>query len=112
MSPRNASDIKATANVPGRKVWEGVFYFHPDDGIYNDHFPGYPVVPGSVIVHAFLEAAADAGFMPDYLTIENFRFRHFLSPGRYTFRMELDDDRLSCLISSGKKKLVTGILKR
>lgn len=107
-----AFDIKTSDNIPGNNAWEGIFYFHPDDGIYQDHFSGYPVVPGSVIVHAFLEAAAGAGFLPDYLAIENFRFREFLSPGRYAFRIEFNDDRLNCLIYRGKKKLVTGVFKR
>ena len=91
---------------------EGVFYFHPDDGIYQDHFPGYPVVPGSLIVYAFLEAAAGACFLPNYVTIENFRFREFLSPGHHAFRIELEDDRLICQIYRGEKILVTGVLKK
>ena len=107
-----AGDIKSSEKIPGNCSWEGVFYFHPDDVIYKDHFPGYPVVPGSLIVHAFLEAAADAGFLPDYLAIENFRFREFLSPGHYAFRIELDENRLNCFIYRGEKKLVTGVLKR
>ena len=105
-------DRKASERSPGNCCWEGVFYFHPGDGIYGDHFPGYPVVPGSLIVHAFLETAADAGFLPYYLTIEDFRFREFLSPGQYAFRIELAEDRLKCQIYRGEKKLVTGVLKR
>ena len=107
-----SGDHKESAEIPEGKILEGVFYFHPDDGIYQDHFPGYPVVPGSLIVHAFLEAAADAGFLPDHLAIENFRFREFLSPGHYAFRIQLDEDRLKCLLYRGEKKLVSGVLKR
>lgn len=95
-----------------RDTWEGIFYFHPDDGIYRDHFPGYPVVPGSLIVHAFLKAAEEAGILKDYLTIDNFRFREFLLPGHYPFRIERDENRLSCLIYRDNKKLVTGAMKR
>ncbi|MGO9136437.1 MAG: hypothetical protein ACLP9S_11815 [Syntrophales bacterium] len=107
-----AGDIKILDKIPVNNPWEGIFYFHPEDGIYQDHFPGHPVVPGSVIVHAFLEAAAVAGFLPDFLAIENFRFREFLPPGHYAFRIELDEDKLKCLIYRGEKKLVTGVLKR
>lgn len=107
-----AGDNTTSEKIPEKASWEGVFYFHPDDGIYQDHFPGYPVVPGSLIVHAFLEAATEAGFLPDRLAIENFRFREFLSPGHYSFRIELDEERLSCLIHRGERKLVTGVLKR
>ena len=106
-------DNTTSEKIPNKKsYWEGVFYFHPDDGIYRDHFPGYPIVPGSLIVHAFLKAAAEAGFLPDYLAIENFRFREFISPGHHTFRIELDERRLNCLIYRGERKLVTGVLKR
>ena len=92
--------------------WEGVFFFDPNDGIYRDHFPGYPVVPGSLIVHAFLKAREEAGISGDAVTIENFRFREFLHPGHYSFRIELREGRLHCFILHGDKKLITGILKR
>ena len=98
--------IKKTNN----DTWEGIFYFSPDDGIYRDHFPGYPVVPGSLIVHAFLQAATEAGIRGGYHSVKNFRFREFLTPDRYSFRMERQEDGLSCLIYRGAKKLVTGTL--
>jgi 3-hydroxyacyl-[acyl-carrier-protein] dehydratase len=107
-----AGHKKVSEGNPGNGSWEGIFYFHPDDGIYQDHFPGYPVVPGSLIVHAFLQAAREACFLPDHLTIENFRFREFLSPGHHAFRIELEEDRLKCQIYRGEKKLVTGALRR
>ena len=91
-------------------TWEGIFYFSPDDGIYRDHFPGYPVVPGSLIIHAFLRAAIEAGIREGCHSVKNFRFREFLIPGRYSFRMERQEDGLSCLIYRGAKKLVTGAL--
>ena len=95
-----------------KDTWEGDFFFHPDDDIYRTHFPGYPVVPGSLIVHAFLKAGRDAGFSGDSLVIENFRFKEFLFPGRYPFRMELREGRLLCFIIRENKKIVTGTLKR
>ncbi len=93
-------------------AWEGVFYFDPKDDIYREHFPGYPVVPGSVIVHAFLQAVQESGILEDYLTLESFRFREFLSPGHHTFRIDRQEDRLNCLIYRDSKKLVTGVLRR
>ncbi|MGZ6275929.1 MAG: hypothetical protein ACXWMI_07445 [Syntrophales bacterium] len=107
-----ADDKNASERSPGNSSWEGVFYFHPDDAIYQDHFPEYPVVPGSVVVCAFLEAAAEAGFLSDHLAIEDFRFREFLSPGHYAYRIELEENRLKCLICRSEKKLVSGVLKR
>ena len=104
--------VSNTEKETSRTIREGVFYFHPDDGIYRDHFPGYPVVPGSLIVHAFLEAAKEAGLSGGWSTLQNFRFREFLTPGRYPFRMECLESRLNCWIYRGDKILVTGVLKK
>jgi 3-hydroxyacyl-[acyl-carrier-protein] dehydratase len=108
MSVKDEETIDKNKN----QCWEGFFHFHPDDAIYRDHFPGYPVVPGSLIVHAFLQAAEEYGFSSNNLTIENFRFREFLTPGHYPFRVELQDDRLNCFIYKKEKNLVTGVLKK
>ena len=59
---------------------KGTFYFDPADRIYEDHFPGNPIVPGSLIVHAFTEAGKKLGLEANRCTIENFRFREFVSP--------------------------------
>lgn len=104
--------MKEQSETLKKNTWEGVFHFHPDDGIYREHFPGYPVVPGSLIVHAFLKAAEEAGFSGDCLTLENFRFREFLIPGHYPFRIERKEGLLNCCIQRGGRKLVTGVLKR
>jgi 3-hydroxyacyl-[acyl-carrier-protein] dehydratase len=114
----------AKVSVALKSVWEGVFHFDHDDGIYRDHFPGYPVVPGSVVIQAFLTAGMEANREADSkasskadisgegFTIENFRFREFLLPGRYPYRIERKENALHCTISRDDKKLVTGVLKR
>jgi 3-hydroxyacyl-[acyl-carrier-protein] dehydratase len=112
MGPIMNSEARSAITETGRTIREGVFYFHPDDGIYGDHFPGYPVVPGSVIVHAFLQAAQEADISEECVTLENFRFREFLTPGRYPFRMECLENRLNCRIYRGDKILVTGVIKK
>jgi len=91
---------------------KGTFFFDPADRIYEDHFPGNPIVPGSLIVHAFSEAGRNLGFVAEHCTIKNFRFREFISPGEYPFSIELLPDQLKCRIYQGDKTLVTGILKR
>ncbi len=105
-------DQKEFTEPKEKEILEGVFYFDPDDGIYRDHFPGYSVVPGSLIAHAFFQAAEAAGITEKIFTIENFRFREFLPPGRYPFRIERKGDYLNCLIYQGDRKLVTGVLRR
>ncbi len=103
---------RRSTNKAINDTWEGVFHFHAGDGIYRDHFPGYAVVPGSLVIHAFLAAGGEAGIAGDSFVIENFIFREFLRPGCHPFRIELQGNELHCSISRDGKKLVTGVLKR
>lgn len=95
-------------------VLSGVFYFDPADPIYADHFPGCPVVPGSVIVSAFLKAVQAAGTGMRAESVQNFRFRTFLPPGEYEFFMENQGDRLQCRLRAPRNDdnfpLVTGTI--
>ena len=95
---------------------KGKFYFDPADRIYQDHFPGNPVVPGSVIVNAFLTAGRDAGFIKETCTITNFRFKGFVSPGEHGFSLLMAGDQMKCRlhkVSAGESQtLVTGTIIR
>lgn len=95
---------------------DGEFYFDPADKIYADHFPGNPVVPGSLITHAFLEAGKKAGLKGKRLIIEGFKFREFVPPGRYSFSIEAHSNRMKCRLypkpSEPHRTLVTGTIKR
>ncbi len=95
---------------------EGIFYFDPSDRIYEGHFPGNPVVPGSLIVNAFLEAAKRNGVQVEECILEGFRFKEFVSPGEYAFSIQFLSDRLKCRLyknnSNIMKALVTGTIRR
>lgn len=96
-----------------KNIHHGHFYFDPQDPIYKDHFPGYPVVPGSLVVSAFLKAVqAQEG--RTMTRIRNFRFRRFISPGRYAYRIEQskvgDMAHLVCTLYDEETRLVTGTL--
>jgi 3-hydroxyacyl-[acyl-carrier-protein] dehydratase len=90
----------------------GEFFFDPGDFIYTDHFPGNPVVPGSLIIEAFMSVVRPVveGAW-ETLSVENFRFRHFISPGRYAFRVAgTPNGAMQCTLYSGGRTVVTGNL--
>jgi 3-hydroxyacyl-[acyl-carrier-protein] dehydratase len=89
---------------------EGVFFFDPQDPIYAHHFPGRPVVPASLIVCAFMIAGRGLKDGPPVCSIENFRFRRFLSPGEYGYQIEVTGGRLRCTLREGTSIVATGTL--
>ena len=93
----------------------GTITFDPSDNIYADHFPGNPVVPGSLIVHAFMEAVTRADLERNICRIKNFRFSEFVRPGTYSFSIRAFEDRLKCRLfsrndSDAEKIFATGTI--
>lgn len=88
----------------------GVFFFDPADKIYKDHFPGNPVVPGSIIVQAFFEAGNHHGVKFNNFRLENFRFKRFITPGEYTYHISIEQSRVVCKLSHGSQTVATGII--
>ena len=82
------------------------------DVIYADHFPGNPVVPGSLIIDAFMTAARPVlEERWEAFSVENFRFRHFISPGHYAFRVAARaDGSMQCTLYDDGRTVATGIL--
>jgi 3-hydroxyacyl-[acyl-carrier-protein] dehydratase len=90
---------------------KGTFFFDPADRIYGEHFPGHPVVPGSLIVCAFMAAARSLMTAEPAWSMENFRFRRFIIPGEYLYEIEVLQDRLWCTLYDGESVVLTGTLK-
>jgi 3-hydroxyacyl-[acyl-carrier-protein] dehydratase len=86
----------------------GTFYFDPSDKIYNVHFPKNPVVPGTVIIHAFI-TILQKKYMNKITGVRDFRFRHFISPGEYCYSVEHGKDYLKCTLSYNNTIAATGI---
>jgi 3-hydroxyacyl-[acyl-carrier-protein] dehydratase len=97
----------------GFKRYAGTFVFDPRDPIFAEHFPGNPVVPGSLIVQAFLEAVREFAINGEFRKVERFRFKRFVQPGQYAFLLEqVDDDCLKCTLRQGRAVVTTGRLLR
>lgn len=100
-------------NQTGLKRYSGTFVFDPRDPVFAEHFPGNPVVPGSLIVQAFLEAVREFAISGVYRRVERFRFRRFIQPGQYAFLLEqADDGCLNCTLKEGRVTVATGRLLR
>ena len=94
-----------------KKILKGVLLFDPDDPLYKDHFPGTPVVPGSLIIHGCTEVLKKAGIKSKISGIKNFRFKKFLSPGEYPYIIKIEPEKITCEIFNKNKKAVTGTFK-
>ncbi len=94
----NGAEGPAPFSITERKhkfmqIITGRFVFDPEDVIYADHFPGHGVVPGSLIVHAFLKALHGPQTISKTVQVEDFRFKHFIPPGDYDFAIENAADK-------------------
>jgi len=90
------------------KKVSGVFFFDPRDKIYESHFPGRPVVPGSVILHAFLNILQQESMFPEKIEIEKFRFHDFVTPGRCPFSLTIEGRQVICVLYNGEKIAAKG----
>ncbi|MEM9399201.1 MAG: hypothetical protein AAF984_03255 [Verrucomicrobiota bacterium] len=66
---------------------EAMSYFSSDDTIFNDHFPGTPLVPGALMVELMAQTAGWLiGYSTDFAkksvlaTVDNAKFRHNVRP--------------------------------
>jgi 3-hydroxyacyl-[acyl-carrier-protein] dehydratase len=89
----------------------GAFFFDPEDLIYHDHFPGNPTVPGTQIVRAFIEYGRKMVPSAGNFTIDNFKFRQFIKPGEYRYRMRLMPGFLVCELLDGENTVASGRLR-
>ena len=68
--------------------------FQPDDPVFLDHFPGYPIVPGVLLTETMaqtggwaLRAALDEQTVTVLAMVQRAKFRHPVRPGE-TLRVE------------------------
>jgi len=107
----NRAESMQIAEEKEQMQWQKAIFFDPEDSIYREHFPGNPVVPGSLIAYAFMEAARGIGFDRGPFEIENLRFRNFISPGEYPCTIRVSGDKLTFKLYNGKKIAASGTLR-
>lgn len=81
---------------PGKRA-VGIKEVSPKEFYFKGHFPGYPVMPGVLIVEALAQVGAVAfltlpdyqGKIPLFAGIDKFRFRYRVLPGD-TLRLEVE----------------------
>ena len=78
------------------------------DAIYEEHFPGNPIVPGSLIVDSAVVQIRQE--FPDVQVTEiaNFKFRSFVKPGRYKLELHLKESFIKVILWDNKTKKVEG----
>lgn len=78
---------------------------------FTGHFPGYPVMPGVLIVEALaqvggvaiLQMEENRGKLALFAGIDKFRFREQVTPGD-TLRLEVEVTRLKGAVGKGKAR--------
>ena len=91
---------------------EGHVHFDPEDPIYADHFPGHPIVPGSLIVWAFGQVLEKTGVDTGTIRLDQFRFRRFISPGSYRYTIHETEKGLRCTLLDKDNTVAQGVVFR
>jgi len=90
------------------QIFTGKVVFDPTDRIYADHFPKNPIVPGTLIVKAFLEAIDQLDLEYKSSAVKNVRFLRFIPPGEYYFQIKRIKDRLDCQLFDSDVTVASG----
>lgn len=77
-------------NHEGLRRTSGTLFVDPEHLVFQEHFPGAPVVPGSLICGR-LKDILDTWLVGSGLAanrLDKFVFRRFMGPGQYSYTLE------------------------
>jgi 3-hydroxyacyl-[acyl-carrier-protein] dehydratase len=95
----------------GNRMIQGTFYFDPNDPIFQVHFPSFAVVPGSLIIDAFLKALKKNDSLSSNMTIQSFKFIQFAKPGDATYEIKISNTKTRCFLFQNQKMIAKGLIK-
>ena len=76
--------------------------FEPGDSCFHEHFPGNPVVPGSLVVGLCMQALREHRSETGPLLLKRFSFSRFASPGSYDLSIAKQESGYLCTLSQGE----------
>ncbi len=77
--------------------------FSPEDPIYSQHFEGYPVVPGSLILETFINIL-EHEFPDKKITLERIKFSKFVRPKVATLELLQTQETVTCTLFQDDEK--------
>ena len=89
-------------------------YVSPDDDYFRDHFPGFPIVPGVLLVEMIAQAAGtcvlaglDRSLWPIFLQIRQANFRKSVLPGS-SLLIDCQIDTFTQSTSAARGRVIQG----
>ena len=86
--------------VPGKRA-EGYKLISPDEDYFRDHFPGYPLMPGALLIESMAQTSgwlivAERRFesMPFLASLKDVKLRTFVTPGSQLVRRQAEREGL------------------
>ncbi len=90
-------------------MFSGIFGFEASLAIFKVHFPGYPVVPGSMIVDRFIcEIKRITRCDITSIKVKKFKLLKFIPPGNYKFSIKYEEQRYICMLYENNTIVVKG----
>lgn len=90
---------------------DGNIFFDPKDPLYLEHFPGNPVVPGSLVISGLYNESVKWELpVKTPMAIKDFKFKKFLKPGKYKYELNSEVSGVRCTIHKEGVIFATGVI--